>query len=257
MRNQGQVLQTSAQEGAWNQLVGAVVSPRATFGLIARKPVWLLPVLLFIMVNLVVGYSFLRTGGERAFAEKQLRSNPVMSQALSQMTPAQRQQNVATSMGMAAPVTYATAVVGTPIVLLIVAAVFLGVFRIGFGAPIKFAQSFAITAFASVPSILKGFLTMVFVWARPPTGASLDSLSMSSLASYLPTGAPPWLQTLGGHLDIFTFWTLGLLGLGYAAASAKKARFRGALITVVIVWAVYVFAHVGIAVWESSMLSAM
>ncbi len=249
MASEAQAVQTSARDGACSRLVGAIVSPRATFESIARKPGWLLPVLLLIVVNAAVGYSTFRTGYLRVSAEKQMEANP----AFAGLTPEQRKQDVALGMRFAHVSAIAMPIIVTPIALLIIAVVFLGAFRVSFGAGIKFAQSFAVTAYAAVPSILKGLLNLAVIWARPPSSANvMRNLSFSSLAGYLPAHASPTLTILAGHIDLFTFWMLGLLAVGYAAASAKKARFGSALAVVLVVWAVFVLAHLGLAAIGSS-----
>jgi hypothetical protein len=101
---------------------------------------------------------------------------------------------------------------------------------------IGFGQSFAIGAYAFVPILLKDLLALVMFWAHPPGGGRLRSPSISSLAAYLPAHSPAWLASVGGNLDISIFWTIGLLAVGYAAASSKKVRFGSALAVVVIGW---------------------
>jgi hypothetical protein len=242
MGSESQGIPTSARGGASSRLIGAVVSPQATFESIARRPGWLLPVLLLVVVNAAVAFSSIRRGYVSAYLEKQAESSPLTAG----LTPQQRQLILATQLRVAPVSTYAFAIVGTPVGLLIVAAVFLGVFRIGFGAEIKFAQSFSITAYAAVPSILRGLVALAFLWARPPTGANPGTASMSSLAAYLPAGAPLWLVSLGVKLDIFALWTLVLLAVGYAAASAKKAPFGSALGVVLGIWVLYLLVTVGL-----------
>lgn len=243
MSSDAQRKPTPTREDAPSRLIGAVVSPQATFESIARKPGWLLPVLLLVLVNAAVAFSSIRRGYMSAYLEKQAESNPLTAG----LTPRQRQLVLATQTRVVPVTIYAFAVVGTPVGLLIVAAVFLSAFRVGFGADIKFAQSFSITAYAAVPLMLRGLVGLAFLWARPPTGANPDTVSMSSVAAYLPGGAPLWLVSLGSKLDMFTLWMLVLLAAGYAAVSAKKARLGSALAVVLVIWIAYLLATVGIA----------
>lgn len=250
MATEGEVTQASSREGSFGRVVGVLVSPRATFESIARKPGWFLPVLLIVLVNLLVAFSVMHRGILRAAMEKQMESSPLSAQ----MTSQQRDQAAGMAMRLAPIERYVGAIVGTPVVLLIVAAVFLGAFNALFGADIRFAQSFAVSAFASVPSLLRGFASLALVWTRAPANVDLRSLSMSSLAAYLPASPPAWLVTLGAHLDVFTFWTLGLLAIGYAATSSKKARFGGALAVVLTIWVIYVLASVGLVVGAGALV---
>lgn len=250
MESEEQSTQASAPAGAFSRLVGAVVSPRKTFESIAQKPGWWLPVCLIIVVNLILAYGVVQHSHMSAVMQKQFETNP----RFSQMTPQQRQHAADIAVRVAYVESYAGALLGTPIVLAILALVFLGAFNIIFGTKIGFGQSFAIGAYAFVPILLKDLLALVMFWAYPPGGGRLRSPSVSSLAAYLPAHSPAWLASVGGKLDVFIFWTIGLLAVGYAAASSKKVRFGGALAVVVVIWLVYVLAAAGLTAGLASMV---
>lgn len=242
--------QASTRDGSFSRLVGAVVSPRETFDSIARKPSWVLPVFLIIVVNLIVAFGLFHRGTMRAAMEKQFDASPMYAQ----LSPQQRKQNIDMALRFAPVAAYARAVLATPIVLAIVALILLGAFNIVFSTKIGFGQAFGIAAFAFVPILLRDFLSLGMVWGRPPGDANLKSLSMSSLNAYLPAHSPVWLASLGGHLDVFTFWTIGLMAVGFAAASSKKVRFGSALAVVVVLWLIYVLGSVGLSASLASMI---
>ena len=68
--------------GAFGRIIGALVNPRPTFEDIARKPSWLLPLLLLIILSLTITAVFGKRVGWRAFMEKQLAQNSRVQQLL-------------------------------------------------------------------------------------------------------------------------------------------------------------------------------
>jgi hypothetical protein len=64
----------------------------------------------------------------------------------------------------------------------------------------------------------------------------------------LPDDAAKWLVALLKSFDVFTFWTLILLAIGFAATNPKKLRGSKAFTIAFSVWAAYVVCRVG---WAS------
>jgi hypothetical protein len=241
--SEGQGTETPSRESGISRAIGAIVSPRQTFESIARRPTWLFPVLLVIILNVVLLFSFSHRVGWRATIEKQMAT----SSRMAQLTPQQQQQAMARAERIAPIGAAAGATIGFVIILLAMSLIFLGAFNIIFGAGIRFKQSVSITAYAFMPGALRGLLGLLIVWVRPPEGVTLQNLVMSNVGAFLPTGVPAWLQALGSSLDIFTFWSMALLAVGFAAAgAARKVRFGSALAVIVSIWLVYLLGLVGV-----------
>lgn len=244
MANEERNPEAAAEVGSFGRVVGAIVSPRPTFESIVRKPSWLLPLLLLVAINLGLIFSFTHRIGWRNIIEKQVANNSQFQQ----LSPAEQQQRIARGARLAPMVAYIVGTAGNVVIVLVIAAIFLGAFNIVFGSGIKFGQSLGITTHAFMPGILKGLIALAVVWVRPPEGVSVQNLVMSNVGAFLPAGVPLWLQTLGASLDLFAFWSIVLLALGYAAASlSRKVKFGSALAVVVSIWLVYVLGFVGFA----------
>jgi hypothetical protein len=244
MASAEQPQESTTELGAFGRVVGALVSPRSTFDSIARKPGWLLPLILLITINIVVAFTFTHRIGWRTIMEQQL----AKSSRYAQMTPAQQQQVLDRQLRIAPVLGYVGGTVGSVIIMLIIAGLFLGAFNVVFGSGIKFSQSFGITTHAFMPQIVKGILGLVILWVRPPEGINIQNLVMSNVGAFLPSSIPSWLQTLTTSLDLFAFWTLALLAIGYAAASSsRKLKFGSALAVVIVLWLIYVVAAVGMS----------
>lgn len=247
--------QPPPRDGAWSRLIGTVISPRATFESIGRKPGWLLPVLLIVLVNLSATYSQQRRGGlltaQRAALEQQLKSNPKFDRLPLRQQKQELKETKTISTDVITGAAYFGVLFGTPVVLLIIAAVLLFAFNAVFGAGIKYRQSFAVTSYAEVPFLVSSVVSLVMVWAYPPGKVPPHELSVLSLAAFLSPHAPLWLAGLARSVDVFDLWTLGLLAVGYAAASSKKVRLGSSLALVLTIWCVYLFVMVGLSAMVS------
>ncbi len=231
-----------APQGAVSRAIGALISPRATFESIAERPSWAFPLVVTIVVGLLFVFSFSQRIGWRTVLEKQLETNS----AFNSLSPQQQQQQIDRVVQFAPIAAYASSTVGSVIILLIVAALYLGVFNIVFGTGIKFKQAFGVSVHAYLPLAVKSLVGVLIVWVRPLEGVSLQKLVMSNVGAFLPSSSPAWLITFGSLLDIFIFWTLVLLGIGFAAASGKKLKVGAALTVICVVWFIFVIGIVGL-----------
>lgn len=127
----------------------------------------------------------------------------------------------------------------TPLALafLVAFALWLG-FRTA-GARTAFKPTFTVAAHALVPQALHSLLIAPAAIAHAPvTPAQLDTLLPSSLAAALPASLPPAALAAASALDLFTLWSVVLLGTGMARASGAS-RLR-AFAVVVILFLAYV-----------------
>ena len=231
-----------APQGAVSRAMGALMFSRSSFESIAERPTWVFPVVLAIVAGFLFVFSFAQRIGWRTVLEKQM----AMNSTFNSLTPQQQQQQIARMVRVAPIAGYLGSTVGSVVILLIIAAIYLAVFNIVFGAGIKYGQSFAISAYAYLPLVVKNIVGVLIIWVRPPEGVSLQKMVMSNVGAFLPSTSPAWLITLGTFFDIFIFWTLALFGLGYAVASGKKLKFGTTLGVVVVVWLIFVIGAVGI-----------
>lgn len=231
--------------GAFARVVGALFSPRATFEDIARKPGWLLPVVILIVLNLVVIGVFSSHIGWRAFMEKQDLQSRSAQQRMAQMTPQQQQHMLDVQVKVAPIFGYAAGVIGVPIVFLIIGAVFMGIFNATASAALDFKTSFSIAAHAWMPFSLLGLLGILVMYLKPPDTVNIQNLVASNVGALLSNSAPMWLQTICSSLDIFSFWVIGLLAFGYSVARPKKLTMGTTLTWVIGAWVVFVLVRTG------------
>jgi hypothetical protein len=231
------------KDSAAGRLIGVLVSPRASFESIAQRPSWVLAVVLMILSAVGQGWIVFQhtdmAGAVRQQMEKQLAQS---GQTLSV-------EEIDNRVEMMQKVTRVTSLAGplviVPASFLLIAVVFwLGLRLVG--SEMRYAVSFSIALHALMPSVIEGLLSIPVILHRGMM--SVDELRRGLLASsaafFAPEGASPTLLALLGSLDLFSFWSLALLVVGFRSGS----RLKGGLVAGVVIgiWALYVVGKVAL-----------
>ena len=224
------------------RIVGVFFSPKATFESIARRPSWLAPIVLLCLASLGVVASFSYRGGWPSFFQRQVES----SSRFQQMPPDQQQRVLAAQLKYGPRVAYAQVVIVPFLAALIVAAVFLGVFNMLGGTQLKYATSLGIVSHSLLPGLISGLLGILVIFLKDPSMVDLQNLVASNAAAFLPGDSPRWQIALLGSFDLFSFWTMILLAMGYRAAAPKKISLGKGLVSIIGVWLIYVVVKVGL-----------
>lgn len=224
------------------RILGAIVSPKATFESVVRRPTWVAPLILLCLVQIGVTAVFTRRVGWHDFFERQMER----SSRTQQMTAEQRQQAIQVQVKVGPAIGYAGAVLGPFVGALILGAIFLGVFNLLAGLNMGFKTSLGIISYAWVPAIIAGLLAIVVLFIKDPSTVDLQNLLASNPGALLADNSPRWLAALMGSLDVFSFWTMLLMAAGYGAVNPKKVSFGKAFAWILCVWAVYVILKVGL-----------
>jgi len=224
-------------ESAFGRIVGAFVSPVRTFAAIAAKPTFLAPLVLWTALSFLVSQLVLtRTDWRAVIVDATAKREPRLTEA--QIDQAAETQKKFLWI-------YEVASVVVPAFL---AAVTAGALYIGcqaFGWELRFKQAFGVTAHAYLPAILASIALFAALWGRPtidPQG--LDDVLRTNPGFLVSRHADKTLHTLLGSLDLLSFWTMGLLVLGFSAATGA-ARSRVAIL-VGSLWFLYVFGKAGV-----------
>src|ERR1700733_2868099 len=232
---------------SFGRIFGAIFNPKPTFEPIAQRPTWVLPLILICLVAVVVVCAFSQRVGWRGFMERQDQTNSRVQKQMEAMTPDQREQMLATQTKYASIFGYVGAVLGAFIGALVVAAILLAAFNLMSGGGINFVTSLGIVTHSWVPGIIGGLLGILVIFLKDPSTVDIQHLVATNAGAFLSDDAPKWQESLLSSLDIFTFWTMILMAIGYSAANPKKISFGKALVTIGVVWAIYVACKVGFA----------
>lgn len=233
--------------GAAGRMVGVLVSPRETFADIARRPSWLAPLLLLILLSVAITAIFSQRVGWRGVIEKQDAQNATSRQRMAQMTPEKQEQFIERQAKLAPIFGYVGGVLGFPIVSLAVAGIFLGIFNGFSNAGLNFKTSLGIVTHAYMPYVITSLLAILILFLKPPDQVDIQNLVASNAGAFLSGGAPKWLETLSASLDLFTFWALALMAFGFSIARPKKVSMASGLAWIVGLWVIYVVARVSLA----------
>ena len=245
------VPQTPQPIGAFSRVIGALFNPRPTFEDIGRKPSWVVPMLILIVLNIGITTVFSQRVGWRAFMEQQIEKSRSAQQALQQLSPEQREQRLALQAKVANVFGYVGGIVGVPVVLMIIGAIFMGIFNATSSAELDLNTSMSVAAHAYMPFAIAALLGLIILCIKPPDAIDLQSLIASNLGAFLGNSAPQWLKSLCTSLDIFTFWVLGLMAFGYSVVRPKKIKMGSALTWIVGIWIAFVLIKVGFAALTS------
>jgi hypothetical protein len=96
-------------------------------------------------------------------------------------------------------------------------------------------------------SVVSTILFVVILFLKDPGTIDLENPVSANLAAILPEDSAKWLFTLCKQVDIFTFWILALIAIGFAAANPRKLKGAKAFTIAFSVWAVWVVLRTGIA----------
>ena len=239
----------SAPGNSFSRIIGAFFSPKETFASIAERPTWLAPVILSCIVSFALIMVFSNRVGWAAFMQRQIDASPSASQRFAQMSPEQRQQAMALQVKISEPIGYFFSVAGPFIFTALLAAIFLGLFNLLYGAQIGFKTSMGVVAYGFLPRTLYALVGILVVFVKDPSQVDFRNLLASNPGALLSTanGTAAWLVALATQIDFFTFWIMILLAMGFRSASPKKISFGSALAGIAGLWLLWVVAQVGIA----------
>jgi len=211
-----------------SRIVGALTSPGETFASIARRPDWIVPLLIIVALTIIGGVLLAGQVDFQALGREAMEMNPRSAQ----MSSSQVEAGAHFSAAMMRISTYISPALIT-IALLIVSGILLVSCR-AMGGEGDFRQAFAVTVYAWFPRVVKGALGLVVLMTRKSLSIfDLQNPLMSNLGFLFDPKSHPLQYALGSALDLFVIWTLVLLVIGFAAVS-KLPRARTAAI--VIIW---------------------
>jgi hypothetical protein len=236
-----------AKIGAMGRVTGVFFSPKETFGDIANKPSWIVPMLILVLCSLALNIVMANKVDWVAVSQQQINKSKFAAKQFENLPEDQKQQAMARQAVIAKYVRYGRGVIGIPLVAIIGTAIYMFAFNVLGGAGLKFKQIFALCAFAHLPLFLKDLLGIPIVFLKDPASINPENVVTSNVAALLGTNAPIWQQALGASIDVFGIWCMILVAIAFTAASPRKLTFGKSLGIVIGVWAFFTLIGVGIA----------
>jgi hypothetical protein len=227
----------------FGRVIGVFFSPKRTFEDIARKPSWLLPVMLLVILGAIVAVALNQKMNWREYVAQQIEKSPQAAQ----LTPEQKEQRITMGAKMAPYFTYIFGIPAPIVLVLIVAAVMLGGYNLLAGAGVNYRTALGIVSHAFVALILTNILFLVVLFLKAPGTLDLDNPVATNLAAFLPEGTAKWIEALGKNIDIFVLWITALIAVGFAAASPRKLKGATSVTLAFGMLVVWIIVRMGLA----------
>lgn len=229
--------------GFLSTLVDVFVAPGDAFRAVADRPRFLAPLLLAIGVGLAFSAVWVTKADPVEFTKAQMEESGRMERipAENRAEVLQGQAKFFEVIAWTGPLVFA------PLMYAALAGLFLFVYRFFYGAEATFAQSLAVVAwcFAAFGLVLNPLILLVMAlkneWSVDPHW--VIQASGAALLDKATTSRP--LYALAGSLDLFSFWLIALLSIGYGAVIRKPAST--AAWAIVTCWALYVAGKCALA----------
>jgi hypothetical protein len=231
--------------GSFAQRFGGIFfSPTEAFRAIVRAPDILPPLVALLVLSVVTWEVILHKIGVAQIIRSQLET----SGRASSMTPEQMQQAITQGAKYVPIFGRVIALLGIPIFLLIVALVGLALMKAIFGQQLSFKTAYSIASYAELPAILGYLLVIIMVLFGDPATFNLANPAPVNLGFFLSAAAvPKSLYTAATSVNVFSFWVMALLGIGFSEAVGRKVRARTIFLCFFTLWVLWVLLRMGLA----------
>jgi len=227
------------------RVVDTFIAPRKTFTDIRRNASWWLPFLLMVISSFAFVYVVDKKLGMEKVVENQMALSPKQAARLDQLPPDQRAAQMESIVKLNRIISYCYPLLAL-LLAVIISAILLGTFNLGFGAELKFKQCLAVTFYTWLPGILKALIAMFAVSIGGAEGFTFQNPVASNLSGLIDPSSH-FLYALAVSLDLFTIWTLVLAGIAYSCLT--KVKLATCMVVVFVWFAIFALG--------SSALSAM
>jgi len=228
----------------WARWIGVYFSPGETFWDIARKPNFLPPLIVALVSGLVMTETMLfKIGMDRI-----IRNAIEQSGRAGQMTAEQIEQAVRQGSTIGTVIAHLSILLGTPIFLLIIAGLGLAIVNGIYGGQIDFKKSFSVACYANLLYVLGVLMALAMVLFGDPEHFNPNNPMPTNPGFFMnPLETSKPLLAFAGSLDLFSFWYLALLGIGYSSASGGKVKAFSISALFFACWLAFVLMKVGLA----------
>jgi hypothetical protein len=249
MEEQFQSPAEATKLGPFGRLISVIFSPGEAFADINRKPTWLAPIVIGILVS--VGTTQLFNWRVKPDWEQIIRRaiQQRVQRSGGQMPPDEaikRQASISRAVGQAISILW------MPAFCLIVAGIF-AVALMLMQAQTTFKKVLSVVSWSSCATgLIGGIVFAAALMARDPQSirsmdpSKFNQIAATNLAAFLPADASPFLASIAGSIDIFTIWFLVLVSMGLVAIAGSRSMKMGKAASMVFgLWAIWVLIKAG------------
>ena len=224
------------EKNVFQKLVGIFTAPTETFESIDRKPDWLVPFIINVVIGLIL-----------FFLTSSIRMTDQIATMQAKGVPAEQIQMIQNQ--MSGPMKYIN-LVAVPIVIFVFWAIISGLFlfagNIILGGNSKFWKLFSMVGWTSVVGLVGGILGAALILMKKTTHGVTTSLAM-----LLPTPVvgekPSALYRLLSQFDLFMIWQVALWIIGFSVLyKVTKGKSASVVLTLWGIWIVLAVALGGL-----------
>lgn len=228
------------------RLMGIFISPAETLADVARKPDFIVPIVLLVLIGVAGTEVFLHKIGMEPIIKWAMEH----SSRTANMSPDQLQEMVGKMIPYYTWTARVAGFVWVPLVVLVGATVGFVAVKSIFGGQITFKTAFSISSYAYAVNIIYYLMvpTMVVFGDAEHYISNPQNPAPTSVGFFLnPLDTSKPLLALAGSLEIFTVWNMVLLAVGFSVASGRKAKVVPVFFTFFGLWIVMVLIKMGLA----------
>jgi hypothetical protein len=226
------------------RLLGIIISPAETLADVARKPDFVAPLIALILGAVAVTETMLWKIGMERLARLGLEQ----SSAASRMTPEQMEQAVHQQARIGTIVAHPAAVLGPPIILLILGGLGILVVNVIFGARAKFKTVFSVICYADLVTLLGSLMAIAVILFGDPDHYNPNTPIPSNIGFFLnPHEVSKPLYSLASSIDIFSIWFLILASIGLADCTERKVKPSSVFLVYGGIWVIWILVKAGLA----------
>ena len=206
---------------AIGRIVGVFFSPKPTFDDIARKPSWIAPTLLLLLINIGLSVVLVQRADWVEVSKEQIAKSKFASRQFDALSEDRKAEEYEKAAARGKVIRYVRGFIGWPLLLLVSSGIYLGAFKLIGGARTNFATAFAVTAFAHLPMGLRELIAIPVQFLKDPASIDPENFLASNPAAILGD-LPTWQMVPLGALDVFGLWAIVLMAIGFSATDPKK-----------------------------------
>jgi hypothetical protein len=220
------------------RLLGIFFEPTKTFADIERKATWIGIFVILAILGTAVAYVLMSHIDVTAMMRQQMEARNMSEAQINAAMETQQQNPILKNLRY---VSVFVAPIAQIVTYLLIASLLLLLFVL-MGAPLTFKKTLAVTIWGMSPAaIVTSILMIVLIYVKNPADLSVaQDIVMSNLGPLVNAKTNPFLHSVLGSIDLFSFWTIALLSIGFATISRGKLTTKKAATGVLILWIIYV-----------------
>ncbi len=256
-------VQEPARLGPFARLTGTLLSPGETFADVNRKPTWLSPLLIVLLIGLATTLFVewrVKPDWDRFFRSQIAKSVEKSGRTMTKedIDKAVAMQIKFSKTDLTSPLSLLFAMVRLVIYTVVVCVIPAGIFALGLmliQAQTTFKKILSVVSWSTAATGLVGLL--VFIGAlmiqdqerlRDINPPEIPTLVPTNLGVVLPQGMSPFISSLIGSIDVFAIWFLILLIIGFVAISGAKRITKSKVASLVLsLWFLWIIIKAAFA----------